>query len=190
VKLSVGLLDEAALRVLVQAADRIAQERRRAAGGVAVGGDAQRLLQGRLEAVEELVHAHLQALVLAHQRVAGHDAHHAGILLREREQHLDQLSGLPQARRLRLVMRFASVNTELSMNSISPSYICALEAKVAVERRFRDLQAAGERRGGDALPLRRLEHLRESLQDFEPAFAFGAGHGRSQRILCSAVTED
>src|SRR5678809_1300602 len=33
-------------------------------------GDAQRLLEGRLEALEELVHAHLQALMLAGQRVA------------------------------------------------------------------------------------------------------------------------
>ena len=68
--------------------------------------------------------------MLADQRVAGHDAHHARILLREREQHLDQLARLAQAVGLApAVMRFASVNTELSMNSISPSYICALEAK-------------------------------------------------------------
>src|SRR3954469_25257212 len=88
---------EAAFRVLVQAADRIAEQRRSPARGVAVGSGAQRLLQGALEAVEELVHPRLQALVLADQRVAGHDAHHAWILLRERKQHLDQLGRLPQA---------------------------------------------------------------------------------------------
>ena len=76
---------------------RVAQQRAGAAGGIAVGSDAQRLLQGRLEAVEELVHARLQALVLADQRVAGHDAHHAGVLLGEGEQHLDQLLGLALA---------------------------------------------------------------------------------------------
>ena len=47
---------------------------------------------------------------------------------------------------------------------------------MAVERRFRHAELLGERRGGDLLPLRRLEHLREGLEDLEPAFAFRAGH--------------
>src|SRR5437588_12155669 len=73
------LAREAALAELVHAADGVAQDRGRAARGVAVLGDAQRLLERRLEAVEELVHARLQPLVLADQRIAGHHAHHARV---------------------------------------------------------------------------------------------------------------
>jgi hypothetical protein len=160
----------------VQAADRIAQQGRRPAGGVAVGRQAQRLFQGGLETVEELVHAHLQALVLAYQCVAGHDAHHAWILLREREQHLDQLGRLPQAVGLALGDAVRQREHRALDELDQPLVHLRLGGEVAVEGGLGDLEAAGERRRGDALPLRRLEHLRESLQDFEPAFAFGAGH--------------
>src|SRR4051794_31704706 len=78
-----GLAREAALAELVHAADRVAQERGGAAGGIAVVGRAQRLLERRFEAVEELVHPRLQALMLADQRIAGHHANHAGVLLGE-----------------------------------------------------------------------------------------------------------
>src|SRR5437879_12072562 len=92
-----GLLREAALGVLVQAADRVAQQRPGAACRIPILRGAQRLLERGLEAVEELVHPRLQPLVLADQRVAGHHAHHSWVLLGEREQHLDQLVGLAAA---------------------------------------------------------------------------------------------
>ena len=48
---------------------------------------AQALAQLRLDALEELVHARGQPVVLEHQRVADHDARHARVLLAELEQH-------------------------------------------------------------------------------------------------------
>ena len=47
---------------------------------------------------------------------------------------------------------------------------------MAIERRLRDVELLGERCGGDLLPLRLLEHLRQGLQDLEPPFAFDARH--------------
>ena len=160
----------------MQAADRVAQQRRSAPGGVAVGGHAQRLLQGGFEAVEELVHAHLQALVLAHQGVAGQHAHHAGVLLGEGEQHLDQLLALAPAVGLVLGDAVGEREHRAFDELDQPLVHLRLGGELAVERGLGNIESAGERRSGDALPLRRLEHLRESLQDFEPAFAFGAGH--------------
>jgi hypothetical protein len=109
-------------------------------------------------------------------RVMTGDAHHAGILLGEREQHLDQLLGLAQA--VGLVLRDAVGEGEhRALDELDqPLVHLRLGGEMAVQRRLGNVQALGERGSGDALPLRRLEHLRESLQDFEPAFAFGAGH--------------
>jgi hypothetical protein len=169
---------EAALRVLVQAADRVAQQRGGTSGSIAVGGDAQRLLQRGLEAVEELVHARLQTLVLPYQRIPGHDANHARVLLGEGKEHLDELAGLLQALGFGLGDAVGEREHRAFDELDEPLVHLRLGSEVPVQRGLGDVEALGQRRGGDALPLRGLEHLRESLQDFEPAFAFGAGHGR------------
>ncbi|OGA41548.1 MAG: hypothetical protein A3G28_01425 [Betaproteobacteria bacterium RIFCSPLOWO2_12_FULL_68_19] len=162
----------------MQAADRVAQQRRGAAGGVAVRRHAQGLLEGGFEAVEELVHARLQPLVLADQRVAGHDAHHAGVLLGEREQHLDQPLGL--AVPVGLVLGDAVGQREdRALDELNQALVhLRLGSEVAVERGLGDVQLPRQGGGGDALPFRRLEHLREGFQDLELAFPFGARHGK------------
>src|SRR3954469_23077327 len=188
-----GFAGKAAFRVLVQAADRIAHHGAGAAVGVAVLGGAQRLLERRLKAVEELVHARLQPLVLTDQGVAGHDAHHARILFREGEQHLRQLLGLLAA--VGLVLGDAVGEREHgSLDELDqPLVHLCLRGEVAVERGFGDAERLGERGGRDAFPFRRLEHLCERLQDLELAFAFGSGHGmgiRGSGILCRASSEN
>jgi hypothetical protein len=162
----------------VQAADAVTQDRRGARRGIAVLGDAQRLLEGGLEAVEELVDARLQPLVLANQRVARHHPHHAGVLLGEGEQHLGQLLGLPAA--VGLVLRDAiGEGEDRVLDELDQAFVhLRLGGEVAVERGFGHAEALGERSRRDFFPLRRLEHLRERLQDLELAFAFGSGHGR------------
>ena len=63
----------------------------------------RRLAQLRFDAVEELVHARGQALVLEDQRIADHHARHARVLLAELQQHGDDALRLlgPQRRRAR-----------------------------------------------------------------------------------------
>ena len=63
--------------------------------------DAQRLAQRRLDAVEELVHAGLQTLVLEDDGIAHHDAHHAGVALAELQHQgfriTEKVAGIPTA---------------------------------------------------------------------------------------------
>jgi hypothetical protein len=125
---------------------------------LASAAGAQALAQLRFHAVEELVHARDQALVLEHQRVADHHARHAGVLLAELQQHQRDALGLQRPDSRARTIWLTSVKTLLSMNSISPSNICALLAKWRYSAASRHVEPGGQRGGGDALGAGLLQH--------------------------------
>ncbi len=114
--------------------------------------------------------------MLADQGIAGHHAHHAGILLGEGEQHLDQLVTLLAA--VGFVLGDAVGEREHGgLDELDQPFVhLRLGGEVPVERGLGDVELLRQRGGGDAFPFRRLEHLREGFQNFEPAFAFRTGH--------------
>ena len=125
-------------REALQAADRERCQRRRLRAGVdgrrlragAFGDLAQALAQLRLDPLEELVHARGEAIVLEHQRVADHHPRHARGSSRRTGAARRAPSAPGRARRCsRSTIWLTSVKTLCSMNSISPSNICALLAK-------------------------------------------------------------
>jgi hypothetical protein len=110
------------------------------------------------------------------QGLAGHHAHHAGVLFCEREQHLQELAALALAVGLVLGDAVGKREHRAFDEFDEPLVHLRLGGEVPIERSFGDVQLRRERGRGDALPLGRLEHLRERFEDLQPAFAFGPWH--------------
>ena len=128
-------------------------------------GEARALAQARLEAVQQLVHAREEALVLVHQRVADEHARHAGILLREAQQCRDR--GLDLLHRVLLLgLDLVDQAEDGLLDELDQALEhLRLAGEVAVERGLGNLQARREQRRGDALAFRVLQHRRERPQD-------------------------
>src|SRR5204863_8431724 len=95
----------------------------------------------------------------------------------ERERQLDRLDGLAAAAGF-VLADAAGAGGNRALDELDQPFVhLRLGGGVPVERGLGGVELLGQRRGGDALPFRRLEHVRERFQDLEPAFAFGAGHG-------------
>jgi len=89
-----------------------------------------------IDAVEQLVDALLQALVLVHQRVAGQHARHAAVLLRKTEQQRHDGIGLLQAAFFFLRDLVDQAEHGLLDELDQPFEHLRLAGEVAVQRRF------------------------------------------------------
>ena len=140
--------------------------------------DPQRLAQRGLDAVVELVDPRLQPLVLVDQRIADQHARHAGILLREAQQHRDDLLRL-RAAVGRLAGDLVDQREQRGLDELDQTLEhLRLAREMPVERGLRDVELRRQRGGGDALAARVLQHRRQRLQDLEAAFAGFGGHRR------------
>ena len=147
-------------------------------------GEFERLFEGRFEALEKLVHARLQPLVLPDQRLAGQDAHHARVGFGKRQQRLDEPGRL--AMRVGLLLGDAVGQRKYrALDEFDQAFVhLRLGGEMAVERSLGDVEALRKCGGGDLLPARRLEDSGQRLEDLEPAlallaFALLARHVRS-----------
>jgi len=119
----------------------------------------------RLQPIEELHDALLQALVLAGQGVSVENAADAGIALGEHQhQHQDFLA-TPAPGGLLLKDEADAPEHDFIHEIDQPLEHPRLARKVAVERRFGDPHLARQRGSGDAGTGFALKHCRQRLQD-------------------------
>jgi hypothetical protein len=134
-----------------------------------VTGDTEALLKRGLNAIDQLVDAFLQPLVLVDQRIADQHAGHALVGLRELQQHRDNRADLTQARgfaRTDLVdqaedRRFDELDKALEH--------LGLAGEVPVKRGFGDAQACRQCRCRDLFTFGVFQHRGKGLQDLQPA---------------------
>jgi len=137
---------------------------------VLADGEAQRLLDGRLQSVVQLVDAKLQPFVFMHQRIADQHPGHATIFLREREQHRNQAFELLQPARLLGADLVRQREDRLLDELDQPFEHLCLAREMSVERRLGDIEPGRECRCGDLLRRGPLEHLGQVLQDLLLSF--------------------
>src|SRR5436190_2817662 len=170
---------ESGAREALQAADRERGQRRRLRLRVdgrrlraAVFCDlAQALAQLRLDPLEELVHPRGEPVILEDQRVTDHDPRHARVLFAELEQHGEHLLDLDARVGVALDDLVDEREDALLDELDQPFEHLRLAREVAIERGLRHLELGGERRGGDALGARLLQHGRERLEDLDAPLA-------------------
>ena len=130
-----------------------------------VVGDAQRLLDGALDAVEELVDAQLQAFVLVHQRIADKHARHAAVLLGKAEQQREDAFHL-----LQTILLFGGNLVDQPEHGLFDEFDQAFEhlrlaGEVAIQCCFGQVQPCGQRGRGDLFALGLFQHFGDGLQD-------------------------
>ncbi len=163
---------EAAAGVLFPAADDVAAQQVGEGAEIGVGlevflggGDAQGLLEGGFDLVEQGVDAKLQALVFIDQGVADQDTRHASVFLGETQEQGDDLLDL-----LETCAFFRGDLVDDAEQALFDELDEAFEhlrlaREVAVERGFGAIQFGGEGGGGDLFAFWRFEHTGQGLQD-------------------------
>jgi hypothetical protein len=138
---------------------------------VGLRGQPQALAQLRLHAVEELVHARGQSLVLQHQGVTHHHTGHARVLLAELQHHGGDLAGLHRARGLALD-DLVDQGEHRGLDEFDQALEhLGLAGEVPVQRCLAHLQPGRQRSGGDALSTRLLQHASQGLKDLDAPLA-------------------
>src|SRR3990167_7095878 len=132
---------------------------------------AQVLAQSRFDLVEEQVHALLQALVFVHQRVAHHDACHAGVLLTKLQQQGHELARTRHGIGLSFTQLVDQTEHRLLDELDQALKHLRLAGEVAVERGLAHIQSCRQRGRGDALGTRLLQHGGQRVQDLHPTLA-------------------
>jgi len=133
--------------------------------------EAQTLPELGFEAVVQLVDAFLQARVFVDQCFADQHAGHAAVLLGESQQHGEDAFDLPDG--VRGLGHEARDQAEQGVfdEFDQPFVHLGLAREMAVERRFRNVQAPRQRRGGDFFRAGLLQHGRQGLQDEQALLA-------------------
>jgi hypothetical protein len=134
---------------------------------------------GRLDLVEELVHALLQPCVLEHQRIADHHTGHARILLGKLQHHGDDPRdqsragfGIAGGCGLPPFGDLVDEGEDALLDELDQAFEhLRLAGEMAVQGGFADAQAGRQRGRSDAVCAGLLQHLGQCLQDLDAPLA-------------------
>ena len=129
----------------------------------------------------------MQALVLQHQRIANHDATHAGVFFGKLQQQRDDAARLLRACTFAVGDLANQTNHRLVHEVDQPFEHLGLAGEVTVQGRFAHADFGGQACGGDALGTGLLEHGHQGLQYLQPAFTGAWPFACRRRVLVALV---
>ena len=125
----------------------------------------------RLDLVKQQIDALLQALVLQHQRIADHDAAHAGVFFGKLQQQRHDARGLVGAHGLAVGDLTDQADHGLVHKVDQAFKHLGLAGEVPVQGGFAHTNFGGQAGGGDALCAGLFQHGGQCLQNLQTALA-------------------